>query len=121
MNVGRRGLARGFKKLSAVVAFVIVGSLMLGRCAFEGGAFSSQSIKIPDEVALSSILEGNEGNSTVDAYVRKAMKQLEKACWQSGWRWLVRTLLWTGPNAISVEVTDSLLGSRTMTVACSKL
>ena len=108
------------KSVGQILGALVFASLMLGRCAFEEGVFSKQVIFMPDEVVTSSIINGNEGNDLVDEYTRKALEQIRKACWQSGWRDLVRTLMWTGPASISLEVSDNLLGPRKMTVDCSK-
>ncbi len=121
MTPNSRSFRAASRKLGKLVGLLVVATLVLGRCAFEGGAFSGQTVAIPDAVALSSIVDGNDGNPIVDAYMEETMKQLAKACWQSGWRRLVRTLLWTGPDAISIEVTDSILGTRTMSLRCSEL
>ena len=111
---------RGFLKSSSrVFGVIIFSSLMLGRCAFEGGALSKQVITIPDEVVLSSLTNGNEGNELVDEYTMNAIEQIQEACWQSGWRRMVRILLWTGPSSISVEVKDNLIGTRETTIDCS--
>jgi len=108
------------KSVGRIVGVIVFASLMLGRCAFEGGAFSKQVIFMPDEVVTSALIDGNEGNDLVDEYTRKALDQIRKACWQSGWRDLVRSFMLTGPASISLEVNDNLLGSRKMTVDCSK-
>ena len=108
------------KSVGRILGVIVFASLMLGRCAFEGGAFSKEVIFMPDEVVTSSIIDGNEGNDLVDEYTRNAIEQIRKACWQSGWRDLVRSLLLTGPASISLEVNDNLLGPRKMTVDCSK-
>ena len=107
------------KSTGRVVGVIIFSSLMLGRCAFEGGALSKQVITIPNEVVISSLTKGNQGNDLVDEYTTNAIKQIQEACWQSGWRRAARILLWTGPSSISVEVKDDFIGTRETTIDCS--
>ena len=111
---------RFVKSAGRILGVVVFASLMLGRCAFEAGAFSEQVISVPDEVVFSSIIEGNEGNELVDEFTKKIYRQIQEACWQSGWRGLVRSFFFTGPSSVSIEITDNFIGSRQMTLDCSK-
>jgi hypothetical protein len=114
-------LPRQVKKLTKTLAIFVVASLALGRCAFEGGAFSGQVVSIPNDVVVSAIFEGDKRNAALDKYVEETTKQLQRACWQSGWRWFLRTLLWTGPKQISIRLTSPLIEPREFTVECSEV
>ena len=121
MTTSSQKLNSGLRRFVKIIGYTVFASLILGRCAFEAGAFSSQQITIPDNVVLSSFLQGNEGNQTVDAYMEKTMRQLQQACWKSGWRSLARSFLYTGPSAITVSISDSVLGTRELQIDCSDL
>jgi hypothetical protein len=108
------------KSTGRILGVVVFASLMLGRCAFEAGSFSDQVISVPNEVIFSSIVEGNDGNELVDEFTNKIFRQIQEACWKSGWRGLVRSFFFTGPSSVSIEIRDNFIGSRQMTLDCSK-
>ena len=114
------------KKLSSLkiwpkLGFILILIIGLGRCGFEAGAFSSVNIEIPNELALSSLAYANDSNPLLDEAMPEYYKKIQSACWKSGWRGLIRSLLYTGPSSIQLTVSDIVTGTRTATFPCKDI
>ena len=100
------------------IGLILVLIIGLGRCGLEAGAFSSLSIEVPDELALSSLIYTNDQNPLIEVAMPEYYRKIQSACWKSGWRGLIRSLLFTGPESIQLTISDIVAGTRTVTFPC---
>jgi hypothetical protein len=105
------------KRVFKVMGLLLIFIVFLLRDGFDS---STAVIKFetPNSVQTAALESASDSNPVIEGYLKDVQKEIRRACWKSGWRQIVSTVLFAAPDKAEVTVTD-FLGTRTEIFHCS--